>query len=474
MVEDALYKFLGWYYASPPFIKNIAGRSYRLLPLRVRYGSVYVHFKKLLEKSQYWSPEEIHQYQTEKFIKLVCHCLDHVPYYQKLFAEHNLNRSDFKTLEDIQKIPFLTKENILNHKEDLVATNYPKSRLMYYSTGGTTGTPMSFYNEKGVSRSKELAFMTAQWMRVGYRIHDPVVTLRGNVIPSSKNNQFWEYEPIKNRLVFSTYHMTDENLEQYVRQIRNFKPKFIHTYPSAVTILAKFMKERSLEPFETVKAVFCSSEAFYPGQRELLESVFRCRIFSWYGLGEMVALAGECERSTNYHIFPEYGIFELIDANGSVIEKEGQLGEIVGTGLDRDIMPFIRYRTGDYAEYLDQPCACGRNYRLLKRVEGRWHQEQVVTRKGNLISMTALNMHTPVFENVRQYQFEQTEKGRVTLKLVPKAGFTEKDYAAITKALMSKLDSDNIELTLRLVDASEIETGRSGKFRFLIQKLNIN
>ncbi|HMW34645.1 MAG TPA: phenylacetate--CoA ligase family protein, partial [bacterium] len=210
---------------------------------------------------------------------------------------------------------------------------------------------------------------------------------------------------------------------------------------------------------------------FYPGQRELLENAFQCRIFSWYGLGEMVALAGECEYSHKYHIFPEYGYVELIDANGKIIDSEGTLGEIVGTGFDRDIMPFIRYRTGDFAEYSDEKCSCGRNYRLLKRVEGRWLQEQIFTKKKNLISVTALNMHTPVFENVAQYQFEQSEIGRLILKLVPKKTFQNSDIADIKSTLTAKLDPSDIELEIKLVDTQQIESGRSGKFRFLIQNI---
>lgn len=471
MIEDRLYKFLGLYLKSPQFVKSVLGRVYRNIPLRLRYGKTYIHFKTLLSQSEFWSKEQIVEYQNKKFLTLINHCFENVPYYEKLFRLHNLTRNDFQSLEDIKKIPFLTKELILSNKDSMVGSNYSKSKLLYYSTGGTTGIPMSFFNEKGVSRSKEFAFMTSQWKRVGYQVNDRIVTLRGNVIPSAKNQVFWEYEPIKNRLILSTYHMNENSLTTYIEKIRQFKPQFIHTYPSAVTVLAKFMVAHHIPPFPTLKAVLCSSEAFYPGQRELLENAFQCRIFSWYGLGEMVALAGECEYSHKYHIFPEYGYVELIDANGKIIDSEGTLGEIVGTGFDRDIMPFIRYRTGDFAEYSDEKCSCGRNYRLLKRVEGRWLQEQIFTKKKNLISVTALNMHTPVFENVAQYQFEQSEIGRLILKLVPKKTFQNSDIADIKSTLTAKLDPSDIELEIKLVDTQQIESGRSGKFRFLIQNI---
>ena len=470
MLEDRIYRYLGLYYSSPPWVKALAGRVYRTIPFRFRYGQVYAHFKNLLQSSQFWSRDQIADYQTQKMGALIHHGYHHVPYYQNIMTANGLHPSQFLSLSELRQFPFLRKEDIIQHKEKLVAVNYPKTKLLHYSTGGTMGTPLSFYNEKGVSRSKELAFMTTQWERVEYHLNDPLVTIRGNVVPSARRDHYWEYEPIKNRLVFSSYHMTDDNLKNYVKKIREFKPKYIHTYPSAAMILAKYMKDRNESPFPTVRALLCSSEAFTPGQREFLEGIFQCRIFSWYGLGEMVALAGECEVSANYHIFPEYGIFELVDPQGRVIDREGELGEIVGTGFDRDIMPFIRYRTGDYAEYLDQACACGRNHRLLKRVEGRWLQEHIITKKGNLISITALNMHSPIFEHVKRYQFVQEVSGTVILRVVPNRLYMEDDTRRIHHAFLQKFDARDIEFSIQLADDSQIEIGLTGKFKFLIQK----
>ena len=105
---------------------------------------------------------------------------------------------------------------------------------------------------------------------------------------------------------------------------------------------------------------------FYSLQRELLENAFQCKIFSWYGHNERTVLAGECEKSTYYHIFSEYGIVELIDRDGNVIEKD-KSGEVVVTGFNNAAMPFIRYRTQDIGVYANKECACGRQYPLFRR-----------------------------------------------------------------------------------------------------------
>ncbi len=471
-MEDKLYKFLKYYNSSPQFVKLVLGKLFGAIPLSIRYGQTYEKYAELLKKSQWWSKEEHEKYQLGKIKAIIKHAYHNVAYYRKIFDEIGLKPEDICSFSDFQGIPLLNRDDVINNKHELLASNYANSKLIYVTTGGTTGKPIGMYYRKGIERSRELAFMTCQWARVGYKIGDSLVTIRGNVIPNYLLSKgiFWEYEPIKKRLILSVYHMTDENMPLYIKQIRDFKPKFIHTYPSAVTMLAIFMKENAIDPFPSVKALLCSSEAFYPGQRELIENVFQCRIYSWYGHGEMTTLAGECEYSKEYHIFPEYGFTELVDNDGKVIAREEKIGEIIGTGFENWAMPFIRYRTGDFAEYSDRECECGRKYKLFKRVEGRWLQEMIVTQKGNLIPITALNMHSDVFDNVKQFQFYQDREGEVLFKIIPTSSFSERDIANIKRELTRKLAKD-IKLEIQLVD--EIARTQRGKYRFLIQKLPV-
>src|SRR5690606_24049033 len=135
-------------------------------------------------------------------------------------------------------------------------------------------------------------------------------------------------------------------------------------------------------------------------QRERIEAAFNTRVYSWYGHSERVVLAGECESSSSYHHFPDYGILEIIDDQGRLCTKEGERGEIVGTGLLNYCMPLIRYRTGDYATRLESYCACERHWNRFCDVEGHRKQEMIVTRNGGRVSLAALNMHGDIFEKV--------------------------------------------------------------------------
>jgi len=261
--------------------------------------------------------------------------------------------------------------------------------------------------------------------------------------------------------------MTGETLPAYIDRIRKFRPRFIQGYPSMVVILARYMREHDIEPFPTVQAILCGSENLYPWQRDLLTETFDCRVFSWYGNSEQTVLAGECEVSTHYHIFPEYGIVELIGQDGRPIEGPGVMGEVVATGLTNFICPLIRYRTMDVAVLGANSCACGRPYPMLERVEGRL-QEFIVTKDRRLISMTAVNMHSDIFDNVAQFQFHQEKRGMAILRIVRKPGYGDRDTKRILRELDRKFDGD-VDMTICFVD--EIPRTRRGKHRFLVQDL---
>ena len=207
--------------------------------------------------------------------------------------------------------------------------------------------------------------MKVQWDRVGYRFTDRCVVLRGHVVNPASDGACWRKALFGRWLIMSSHLMTEETLPAYIDRIRRFRPRFIHAYPSTAVILARYMREHEIEAFPTVQAVLCGSENLYPWQRNLLAEVFGCRVFSWYGNSEQTVLAGECEESAHYHIFPEYGVVELIGQDGLPIEGPGAMGEVVATNLTNFVCPLIRYRTMDVAVATDERCSCGRQYPLL-------------------------------------------------------------------------------------------------------------
>ena len=444
----------------------ITMKALSLVPSYRAYREMYA----LLQESQWWSQEELAAYQAKALSRLLDHAYENVPYYRRIFEERSLVPEDIQTPADLTLLPFLTRQDLQNNLPDLKARNYPESAFEYVTTGGSTGIPVGFYYEKGASRAREWAFMKTQWDRVGYRFRDRCVILRGYIVGSARDNIYWKKTLLGRWLLMSSHHMNEETLPAYIDRIRAFQPRFIQAYPSMAVVLARYMVEHGIEPFPTVKAVLCGSENLYPWQRSLLTEAFECRVFSWYGNSEQTVLAGECEESTRYHIFPEYSIVELIGRDSRPVEGPGAMGEVVATNLTNYVCPLIRYRTMDVAVAAVRQCPCRRQYPLLEKVEGRL-QEFIVTRNGNLLSVTPINYESGAFENISQFQMYQEEMGELIMKVVRKPTYTEEDTRQLTRELRWQL-GDEVNVHVHFVD--EIPRTEGGKFRYLIQKLPIS
>jgi phenylacetate-CoA ligase len=420
---------------------------------------------KFLEASQKWDEDRLIEHQISKLRVMLRHCARHVPYYRQSFREVGFDPESFHQLSDLRALPLLEKETIRSRHQDFIADNISPSQMIYFTTGGTMGRPLGLYNLRN-SGGRERAFIYSQWARVGFHYNHRRAMLRGWTV---KSRRHWKYEASERAFVFSNFHMTAKNVADYARVMRDNSLPYLHSYPSAVIDFARHLKELELEP-PRFRAILAASENLYPGQREFIETFFGARLFSWYGHTENTILAGECDLSNHYHVFPEYGVMEVIKQDGSLADQEGEMGELIGTSLENLAMPLIRYRTDDWAVIGPERCACGRPYKLLKETRGRWHQEMLVGKLDNLISVTALNVHTNVFDNVQQLQFYQREKGKVELRLKPKPGYSERDSRRIIAALDEKM-GDTMEVSLNLAD--EIPLMPRGKFRFVIRELDL-
>ncbi len=438
-------------------------RAYRLL--HRGYWRDVRRWRDLIATTETWSPEQLEAYQLERLQALIEHAYTHVPYYRTLFDRIGAQPGDIRSLADLASLPMLGKAELQSRGHELLASNVPASARLYFTTAGSTGIPVGFHVDPA-QLARGRAFMVAQWERVGYRVGDSSAILRGTVVPRGR---LFRRAPWENALVMSSYHLTNDRLAGYVERLRRFRPRFLQAYPSSATILARFMLEHGHRPPAELRAVLCGSENLYDWQRELIESALGVRAYSWYGQTENVALAGECEHDSRLHVFPQYGIVELVDEEGTPIAEPGRAGEIVATGLDARAMPLIRYRTMDVGVLAAGICEhCRRPYRLLERIEGRLH-EFIVTSTGRHISMTAVNMHSRVFDNVSQFRFYQDTPGKVVLRLVPLPSYRrDRDEAQIRLELAPKL-GDDVDLELEVVD--EIPRSGRGKYRFLDQKL---
>lgn len=442
---------------------------YSFIPHRFRYSKIFWETYNFFQESQWWSKEKLENYQMQQLQKLLIHAYENVPYYRTVFDERGLRPEDIRNFDDLRKLPYLTKDIIRKEFDNLVAKNIPKSMLIYARTSGSTGTPLLLYYQKGRSKPIELAFIWRMFNWYQYQFGDRCVILRESVPNRFKGGKkdWWEWFPDYNYLVLSPHHMTEENLYKYVEKIREFKPRAIQAIPSIIFILSVFIRRHRINPFPSIKAILCCSETLYPWQREEIEKAFNCRVFNFYGQTEHVVLAGPCERKDEYHIFPEYGITEIIKPDGKRVTREGEMGEIVGTGFYNYAMPLIRYTTKDMAIWTDKKCDCGREYSLLKRIEGRL-QDFIVSKNGHFLPMTAIPYS--FMNNVKQFQFYQDTPGKITLRIVKMPTYTSKDSEHILRTLKDEA-GDNLDFSIEFVD--DIARTKGEKYLYLIQKLPI-
>jgi phenylacetate-CoA ligase len=455
----------------PPPVERALRYIYSIVPPKIRYGKAFWQMCDFLKESQWWSAEKLYDYQMQKLSRILRHAYEKVPYYRKAFDEAGVKPEDIQNLDDIRKLPLLEKESIRDNLQDFLASGHKARKLHYETTSGSTGIPFGVYQTKSYYWTIVWAFMYTQWRRVGYEMGVKSIVLRGKYIGNPKRNDYWRYDPVRKELNLSSYHLTNENMPRYLEQMRKFEPDFIQAYPSALCILARYIVDNNITQLPEMKAILASSENLYPWQRKLLELAFNCGVFTWYGHAEWTVLGSQCEFSNYYHIFPEYGYTEILDTNGNKVTKDGEIGEIVGTGFHNFAMPLIRYKTRDLAVVAEGKCdKCGRNYPLLQRIEGRL-QELVVTKNGRLITMTTIaSIHSDVFDKVKQFQFYQDTIGEVVFNIVKKPKYRDEDTKRIRRALATRL-GDDVKLIINFVD--NIPLTKSGKHRYLIQKLPI-
>ncbi|MBN1551182.1 phenylacetate--CoA ligase family protein [bacterium] len=425
------------------------------------------HYREVMRRQAYFDRagrDDIHAYQEERLKNILNFAVDHVTAY-KPYAR-SVRR--YNAFDALREFPPLEKEHLQKNLNAYLPDILKEIPHYECTTGGTSGNQLKFYVDNH-SQSVETAFMHRQWKRVGYAPNCKKATFRGVDFSDLSSGVYWQSNPIYNELQFSPYHMSDSTMNAYWNKLCQYNPAFIHGYPSAISLLARFLNSNHYDvSVLNIRAVLLGSENLFPDQRTLIESVFKTRVFSWYGHSERLILAGECEETTDYHHFPDYGILEFLDDADQPVDTPGDYGELTGTGLLNYSLPLIRYKTGDRARLLDWNCKCGRAFDRFDNVQGRWHQEIVIGKHGAKISLAALNVHGDFFDHVVRYQYHQKKPGLLTIKMMVDDIYSSEDDFSIKQAYKRKL-GDVLDISLEIVP--DIPLTSRGKFRKLVQEI---
>lgn len=447
------------YESTPTALKALVS----LVPFPVIAGSAYREVAARGQEIDHLSRAEVVALQGQTLGATLRFAVENVP----VFKPYRRAVEILPPTAALREFPLVEKDTILERFAEFLCDPSVRPRHYETTTGGTSGRQLKILLGDN-AQSIEMAFMHRQWARVGYTHRARKATFRGVSFPRASEGVYWQPNPVYREMQFSPMAMTEALLPEYWRRLVEFSPEFLHGYPSAISLLARWIIRHGLSgQGPRIRAALLGSEGCTVDQRTLIEDAFQTRVFTWYGHSERLVLGGECEHSTDYHQFPDYGWLEILDEQGNEVAV-GERGEIVGTNFLNRVMPLIRYRTGDYATRLEPLCACGRNWDRFNGVEGRWKQEMVVGRNGALISIAALNLHGPHFDRVARYQYYQDTPGRFEIRVIPEPGFTEADRLSIAKAYADKVGNE-LEVQVRVV--SDIPLTGRGKLKLLVSRL---
>jgi phenylacetate-CoA ligase len=425
-----------------------------------------------LRESQWLTPDKMRELQEHKLRRLVHHAYRHVPYYRERMKQAGLSPDDIRTLGDLHKLPFLTKDDVRKHLYfDIMSDNHDKSQILKITTSGSTGEPFVCFVDR-----EQLEFRWAATIRAmewtGWRLGDPQLRLWHQTLGMSKTQVAREFADafLMRRRFIPAYEMSDETLRDFVRKITEQKPVLLDGYAESFNFLARYLGEHGKLDFQP-KGIISSAQTLPEGSRRTIEEAFGCKVFDKYGSREFSGIAYECEAHEGHHVVGEGYIVEILKDGRPA--QPGEVGEVVITDLNNFCLPFIRYRIGDLAEAMDPSvtCPCGRGLPRIGKIEGRV-QSIIVGANGQYVPGTFFAHLLKDYDHaIRQFQIVQTERGSVTFHVVKGKRFSDETLAEVIRVLHQFLGA---EMKIEVQFQDNIQLVRTGKRLATVSKLNID
>jgi phenylacetate-CoA ligase len=436
-----------------------------ILAHQAQYPKFHSTYKNVV-KNQWNSYDEQKKQQEKRLRYMISFAYWNVPYYHKLFDTLKLSPDDIRKVEDLEKLPILTKDTIRSNWEEFKPANLSSMSYNKQATGGSTGTPLKYRLLKE-DRFLNAILLYRGWGYAGFELGDKMAFVAGASLDVGTKSIFNKkiHEITRNIRKLSSFDMSEEDMKQYTEVLNSFNPKIIRGYPSSLYFYAKWVQENDIS-VKLPDAVSTTSEKLMPHMRETISGVFDCEVFDAYGLNDGGVSAFECTEHNGLHIDTDRSIMEIVDNTGFQLD-EGQ-GDIIATSLHNFAMPFIRYQTGDMGHIIEDKCSCGRESKLLKEVLGR-SVDILITPEGKSVhGWFFLYIMWQHCHGIKEYQVIQKQLDKITIKLVIDEQFDDKQLEKIKTIVNEK--SNSWILDFQFVD--KIERTKAGKCKFIISEIS--
>lgn len=314
------------------------------------------------------SQEQIRAWQNERLCRTVRRVYENVAYYRNLMDKKGVTPDDVRSVDDLHKLPFLTKDDLRNaYPYGLLAC--PRSECVrIQSTSGTTGKRVvAFYTQHDIDL----------WDDCCARALAAAGGTRDDVVHVCYGYGLFTGGPGLNggshKLGSLTLPMSSGNTERQIQFMCDLESTILCCTPSYASYLAESIMEKGLRDKIKLKAGIFGAEAWSEEMRRDIERTLGIKAYDIYGLTEITGpgVSFECSEQTGMHINEDHFIAEIIDPKTGEVLPEGEKGELVFTSITKEAFPLIRYRTRDICVLSRKRCSCGRTHVKMSKPMGR-------------------------------------------------------------------------------------------------------
>lgn len=436
-----------------PFVmQNFIISIYNYKQYKLRHGGKYQYYRNYYSQVKGFSEQQLMDEITRKKNSFFNYAKNNSTWYKNV---------DFESFESI---PILTKEDIIEHLEDIQTIDQSKGKLSL--TGGTTGASMKVVRTKNDIQER-FAILDDFRFEHGYELGKRAAWFSGKNLISDKDIKKGvcsHYDYINKIRFYSTFHINQRNFDVYWESLNKFKPDFIIGFPSSVFEICDIANKKGLILEHKVKVFFPTAETVLPIHREVISKVLGCKLVDQYASSEGAPFILECT-SGNLHIHPLTGIFEVVNDEMQPTNE----GELLVTSYTTYGTPLIRYRIGDRIKLspTNKTCECGSIFPLVDRIDGR-SNDYILSPSHGKVNLGNISNSTKDVSGIIKFQILQSNLKTVTVLIVANDSFTQSEQAKFVSALSERLGPD-LAINIELVQ--DIPTEKSGKFRIIKNKL---
>ncbi len=365
-------------------------------------------YQKELKETQFFTKSQLQELQWSRLFSLLHHVYEQVPYYRKIFDERGLKPNDFKSLEDLDKLPILTKKDIRENYSQLLAKNINIYKPRIITSGGSTGKPIRFFVDS-LTNGYQWADAYRGQIWGGWQFGDRIARIWGSsVLSLQKPFQKKIYGTLNNWLLLPAFDSGMGQMEKWIKLIRSQKIRFISGYVDTMVDFSRFVIQQKLQTH--LVAAFPTTAPLTISGRRLIEKAFGCGIFDLYQSADGGISAIECHQHKGLHLAEERCVLE--------IPKNSLQNDIpvIVTDLFNYSMPFIRYLNGDEVTITRENCACGRESLLIKQIRGKTYHH-IKLPNGKLIHSEIFSYYLNNFLIVKHFCAKQVSNKRIILEI---------------------------------------------------------